>query len=395
MSPSLLAPERWRAFWVRLKAENIPRLGMLFIACVLVAGVAEYKIETGRNEAFRTLEDGLWWAVVTLTTTGYGDKFPITTPGRLMATVAMLLGMGVVATVTAKIASVMVEQRIKEARGLSAATPPSGHLVILGWKPDMPDFVKEVLDLNPELGGGRLTLVNVADEIQNAALRQRFSGLLYVRGDVTDPVALQRANVSRAGKVIILADQAVHRTDEEMDARTVMANLAVKSLAPEVYTCAEVLDKKYLEHLQLGHCDEVVLSRQYSRSLLVGATMASGVTHVIHDLLDFGDRKGLFTEAVPASFVGGTFGALAGYFKQQGQLLVGLLENTGQSVEIKREALREAQKTINVATLVENLHRVKALQPNRSVLAPADDHRIGPHTLAVLIGQPRTVAPAP
>jgi voltage-gated potassium channel len=142
MSPSLLALERWRAFWVRLKAENIPRLGMLFIACVLVAGVAEYEIETGRNEAFQTLGDGLWWAVVTLTTTGYGDKFPITTPGRLMATVAMLLGMGVVATVTAKIASVMVERRIKEARGLSEATPPSGHLVILGWKPDMPDFVK-------------------------------------------------------------------------------------------------------------------------------------------------------------------------------------------------------------------------------------------------------------
>jgi voltage-gated potassium channel len=171
--------------------------------------------------------------------------------------------------------------------------------------------------------------------------------------------------------------------------------MAVKSLAPEVYTCAEVLDKKYLEHLQLGHCDEVVLSRQYSRSLLVGATMASGVTHVIHDLLDFGDRKGLFTEPVPGPFVGQTFGQLASHFKQEGQLLVGLLENTGQSLDIKREALREAQKTTNVATLVENLRRVKGLEPNRSVLAPPDDHRIGPHTLAVLIGQPKTAASAP
>jgi voltage-gated potassium channel len=394
MSRWLLVPERWRAFWARLQAENIPRLAAFFATCVMSAGLVVYEIEKGRNEAFQTVGDGLWWAIVTLTTTGYGDKYPITTPGRLMASVAMLLGMGVVATVTAKIASVMVEQRIKEARGLSEGTQRTGHLVILGWKPDMPDFVKEVLDLNPELGADRLTLVNVADDVHNTMLRQQFPGLLYVRGDVVDPVALQRANVAHAAKVIILADQAVHHADEEVDARTVMANIAVKSLAPEVYTCAEVLDKKYLEHLQLGHCDEVVLSRQYSRSLLVGATMASGVTHVIHDLLDFGDRKGLFTEPVPGTFVGQTFRQLASHFKQEGQLLVGLLENTGQSLEIKREALREAQKTTNVATLVENLRRVKALQPNRSVLAPPDDHRIGPHTLAVLIGQPKSAAAA-
>lgn len=393
MSRSLPARERWRTRWTRARAENIPRLVVFFALSVTVAGLAVHSIEKGRNEAFQTVGDGLWWAIVTLTTTGYGDKYPITTPGRLMAAVAMLLGMGVVATVTAKIAAVMVEQRIKEARGLSEATRRTGHLVILGWKPDMPDFVEEILDLNPELGD-RVTLVNVADELQNTSLRERHPGLLYVRGDVMDPVALQRANIARAGKVIILADQAAPHTDEEIDARTVMANMAVKSLAPEVYTCAEVLDKKYLEHLQLAQCDEVVLSRQYSRSLLVGATMASGVTHVIHDLLDFADRKGLFTEPIPPLFVGGTFGQLASHFKQEGQLLVGLLENTGQPLEIKREALREAQKTTNVATLVENLRRVKGLQPNRSVLAPPDDHRIGPHTLAVLIGRPKTAAAA-
>lgn len=389
MSRWLLVPERWRALWLRLQAENIPRLAAFFAVCLVTAGLAIFEIEKGQNKAFRTVGDGLWWSIVTLTTTGYGDIYPITGAGRLMASAAMLLGMGVVATVTAKIASVMVEQRIKEARGLSQATRRTGHVIVLGWKPDLPDFVKEILELNPALGADRVTLVNMADEVHNSALRQQFPGLLYVRGDVVDPVALQRADVARSSKVIILADQAVHHADEEVDARTVMANIAVKSLAPEVYTCAEVLDKKYLEHLQLGHCDEVVLSRQYSRSLLVAATIASGVTHVIHDLLDFGDRKGLFTEPVPAAFVGQTFGALAHHFKREGQLLVGLLENTGASLEIKREALREAQKTTNVATLVENLRRVKGLQPNRSVLAPPDDHPIAPHTMAVLIGQPK------
>lgn len=386
------APEHWRRLWLRLRAENVPRLAAFFLTALLVAGLALYGIEKGRNDAFRTVEDGLWWSIVTLTTTGYGDKFPITTAGRLMASAAMLLGMGIVATVTAKIASAMVEQRIKEARGLTDAADLTGHLVILGWKPDMSEFLQEVVDLDPGLARGGIVLVNLADEIHNEALRRALPATIYVRGDVIDTLALRRANVAAAAKVLILADRVAQRSDEEMDARTVMANLAVKSLARQTYTCAEVLDRKYLEHLRLGQCDEVVLSRQYSRALLVGVAVASGVSHVMHDLLDFTDRKGLLTEPVPAALVGATYAQLVQHLKAEGQLVIGLLENTGQALQIKREALREAQKTTNVATLVDNLRRVKELKPNRSVLAPPDDYPIPPHSLAIVIGRPRESA---
>lgn len=385
-------PRRWRLLWSRVQAEDIPRLAAFFLIAVAVSGYLLFRIEAPRNEAFRSPEDGLWWAIVTLTTTGYGDKYPITTGGRLFAGVAMVLGMGVVAIVTAKIATVMVARRIKEGRGLTDANGLSGHLVMLGFRPDMAQLIEEVLRINPDLPSRGLLLVNLAEELAIEELRTRFPGLHYLRGDIVDALTLQRANLARAAKVIIMADVSTARSDAEIDARTVMANLTVKTLAPEAYTAAEVLDAKYIEHLRMGGCDEVIQSREYSRSLLVGAAVAAGVTHVMHELLEFADLRGLLTEPVPPEFVGRSYGELFGALKADGQLLIGLLQNTGRSLQIKRDALREAQKTANVHTLVENLRRVKEMEPNKPLLCPPDDTRIPPHCLAVVIGRPRTGA---
>jgi voltage-gated potassium channel len=53
--------------------------------------------------------DALWWAIVTMTTVGYGDMFPVTTGGRIAATVLMLLGIGFLAVITATVAAYFVE----------------------------------------------------------------------------------------------------------------------------------------------------------------------------------------------------------------------------------------------------------------------------------------------
>jgi voltage-gated potassium channel len=66
---------------------------------VLILGTAMYMIE-GRGNGFESIPDGMYWAIVTLTTVGYGDVVPTTPLGKLVASAIMILGYGVIAVPT-------------------------------------------------------------------------------------------------------------------------------------------------------------------------------------------------------------------------------------------------------------------------------------------------------
>ena len=71
-------------------------LGVLII-CILSFGFVFYLVEP----QIKTFGDGIWWALVTITTVGYGDITPATTLGKFVAGTLMFVGLGLIATVTA------------------------------------------------------------------------------------------------------------------------------------------------------------------------------------------------------------------------------------------------------------------------------------------------------
>ena len=80
---------------------------LLFISSV---GIFHFERDA-QPEKFQSVFDGIWWAVVTLTTVGYGDAYPVTVGGKIFTVVIVLIGLGVVAVPTGLMVSGLQEAR--------------------------------------------------------------------------------------------------------------------------------------------------------------------------------------------------------------------------------------------------------------------------------------------
>jgi len=66
--------------------------------------------ENAKGSNIHNYPDALWWAIVTVTTVGYGDRFPVTGGGRAVAIVLMLVGIGLIGVLTATVASLFIKE---------------------------------------------------------------------------------------------------------------------------------------------------------------------------------------------------------------------------------------------------------------------------------------------
>jgi voltage-gated potassium channel len=74
-------------------------VGFVVLIVVLFSSMAIYEFEHDEQpDDFATLADAMWWSFVTLTTVGYGDLYPVTAGGRLVAAFTMVLGIGIFGT---------------------------------------------------------------------------------------------------------------------------------------------------------------------------------------------------------------------------------------------------------------------------------------------------------
>ncbi|MGH2942502.1 MAG: potassium channel family protein [Solirubrobacteraceae bacterium] len=103
-----------------LSTEGIRDAGVLATMTILGGGAAFAAIENGHHSQPVSTWDGVWWAITTVTTVGYGDVSPQTDAGRVVAIVVMLVGIGFIAVLTAAAASRFLREQRAEAMALEA-----------------------------------------------------------------------------------------------------------------------------------------------------------------------------------------------------------------------------------------------------------------------------------
>lgn len=85
-------------------------ISVIAILLVIFSAIGILQVENDPNSNIKTAGDAIWWAYVTITTVGYGDKFPVTTEGRIIAAILMTAGVGLFGTFTAYVASWFVTE---------------------------------------------------------------------------------------------------------------------------------------------------------------------------------------------------------------------------------------------------------------------------------------------
>lgn len=379
-----------RKILVKFNRSNYARpltlFSLLFIAAGLVTFWIERDINTGQ---FGSFVDGLWWSIITFSTTGYGDIVPKSIPGRLIAIFTIILGVAAMSFVSGMLASIFVDRNTKARRGLVDFPKKRDHFIICGWKDHMKDILLDILQFSNTLDSEDIIIISNIDSERIEELKEipELQGINFVRGDYFSETVLKRANVIHAKKVLILADTFESSATSEIDSKTVMAVLTIKGMAKDVYTCAEILDTKYESYLRQAMCDEVLFSRDFTRRMLASTSATSGLSHIMYELLSYGSSQSrLVTLEIPVKYVGRQYSDYRSSLKTRGSaLLLGLLENTGTPNKMKMEALRLAQQTSDVSRLVSNLQQVKELEVNTPVFLPGDEYVIQKHSKAILL----------
>lgn len=291
-----------------LHRENLFRLALVIVVLVLGGALGLTFFEPERN-----FLDSLWWAIVTLTTVGFGDIFPTTAGGRVIGVVLMFFGIGVLGLFTATVAGILVEQRLKKERGMGSYDFQD-HIILCEWN----ERTREILrDLRADPRSAHSSIVLIADV---EARPMDDENLHFIKGDVTEET-LADANVKRAATVVIVGDR---RLDSNArDAKVILSTLTVETLNRDVYTIAELAHEENARHCQRAHADEIIVGSEFSSRLISSATLDHGLTKVLSELLSSRFGHDLMTVPVPRNLVGSTFlEALAEMKQQEGMIIL-------------------------------------------------------------------------
>lgn len=208
--------ERRRAtmIWLRRAKFVKPSLVLLGILGLGTCGLAYFEAVSPAN--------ALWWTMVTISTVGYGDIAPATFGGRLIGVVAMLSGIGLLSTVSATLASMMVSSDWKKAHGMGLLSCKN-HFVICGWNHKAREIIYE---LRADHGAQHTPIALIADLPE---LPTEVESVAFVRGEVT-PETMRQANLKDARAIMILSDEQLDAFSR--DARSILTTLTVKNTHP-------------------------------------------------------------------------------------------------------------------------------------------------------------------
>ena len=284
-------------------------LSLIVVAFGAVFGVVEY----GQNENVLRISDGIWWAIVTVTTVGYGDISPQTGIGKAIGVILMVVGMFTLAAFAGVVGNTLLKTLLQLRQDQFRMSHYVNHIVVCGYNESTPLLLRALLDES----FSRRTQVLVFDVGDRPS--DLPAELIWIEGDPTKESELDKVRLPFAASTIITGNRKLHSL-QLADAVTILVAFTMRSyLAHQpkyklrnkpIYIVAEILDTENIQHAHEAGVDEVIETTRIGYSLLAHAAFAHGSGAVLSDLAAFGAHSIWFAKR-PLSVDATTFGELS------------------------------------------------------------------------------------
>lgn len=245
---------------------------LVFVTLIAYVGRAGYRDSTGGEIG---LLDALYYATVSLSTTGYGDIVPVSDGARivtaLLVTPARILFLIILVGTTVEILTEQTRERYRRRRWRSRL---KDHIIVCGYGTKGRSAVDEMLGR-----GVDPSRIAVIDSDPRAIERANADGLAAVAGDSTTTAVLEQAGVRHASSVIVAPNR---------DDATVLTTLTIRELNPQATIASAVREEENTHLVRESGADSVISSSGAAGRLLGLATQSPSAVEVLEDLLTVG-----------------------------------------------------------------------------------------------------------
>lgn len=257
-----------------LRFPYVVRLLFIVIFILIAFGTIIHFIEP---DNFPTIFDGIWWAIVTTSTVGYGDFVPGTVKGRIIAMLLIFSGAGLVASYFAAIASTTVKKENAIIKG-TAQVHWKHHFIIVGWNERSREIIQSYKKIHPNQS------IVLIDSTLKESPFAKGTNVLFIKGSATSDTILHQANVKEASLILITANPTMSEYSSDMN--TILSIVAIKGLSPQIYCIAEILTDEQVINAKRAGADEIIQSNKIVSAVMNHTMLSHGISDAILNLLD-------------------------------------------------------------------------------------------------------------
>lgn len=242
-----------------------------------------------------------------------GEIFCITDAGRIVKVVLLLVCAGYVAAISTKVGGFLVGQKIREVlKVIPNKSRLSGHLVICNWTPRIDGIIKEYRTGFDEKHVVIILTPPKEEKTEKLPQTPEYENVYLIHGNPAEKRFLERANISRASALLILA---VKEDSGDPDASSLLALHAVQKVIEEDKSCKkppriiiEIENPDYRGLLQKHGADEVIAYSEIQHELLAQAIITPPAIGFIREILKVtSDSNEVYVLDIPRKYHGLSF----------------------------------------------------------------------------------------